>query len=68
MNLPCWQAMVSMLNKDEKAKRVRDKVYLKMEEVSKTGINVIKGRQVIWLLLDSFRTSDNSDQIYGFDH
>ena len=39
-----------------------------MEEVSKTGNNVIKGRQVVWLLLDSFRTSDNSEQIYGFDH
>ena len=38
-----------------------------MEDASKRG-DIIKGRQIVWMLLDSFKTFDRSSIIYGFDH
>ena len=60
--------MTAMMQKaGDKAKRFRDRVNLKMEDASKRG-DIIKGRQIVWMLLDSFKTFDRSSIIYGFDH
>ena len=68
LDLKLASALAVMIHKAaEKAKRYRDRVNLKMEEASKTGI-MIKGRQIVWMLLDSFKTFDRSSIIYGFHH
>ena len=60
--------MTMMIHKaGVRAKRYRDRVNLNMEEALKTGV-MIKGRQIVWMLLDSFKTFDRSSIIYGFDH
>ena len=38
-----------------------------MEEQMKKGI-LFKGRQIVYMLLDNFKTFDNSELVYGFDH
>ena len=64
MNLA--SAMLTMLEKSgEKGARLRDRVNLKMEEAAHLGKNVIKGRQIVWTLLDSFKTFDSSEMVYG---
>ncbi len=49
------------------AKELKDTVARKMEESVKQG-NLITGRQIIRLLLQSYKTFDNSEIVYGFDH
>ena len=68
LDLKLASAMTNMMHKGgERSKRFRDRVNLKMEEASKGG-NIIKGRQIVWMLLDSFKTFDRSAVVYGFDH
>jgi hypothetical protein len=58
-----------MLSKaGEKGRRVKDWVNLAMEQSARAGDNVLKGRHIVWILLESFKTFDNSDITYGFDH
>ena len=60
--------MVIILQKaGEKAERVRDRVNLRMQEMSRKG-KVLKGRQIVWIVLESFKTFDGSDLMFGFDH
>ena len=64
LDLKLASAMTAMMHTaGEKAKRFRDRVNLKM-----AGGDIIKGRQIVWMLLDSFKTFDRSSIIYGFDH
>jgi len=68
LDLKLASAMTNMMHKGgERSKRFRDRVNLKMEEASKKG-DIIKGRQIVWMLLDSFKTFDRSAVVYGFDH
>ena len=68
LDLKLASAMTNMMHKGgERSKRFRDRVNLKMEEASKMG-DIIKGRQIVWMLLDSFKTFDRSAVVYGFDH
>ena len=68
LDLKLASAMTAMMHKaGEKAKRLRDHVNLKMEDASMRG-DIVKGRQIVWMLLDSFKTFDRSSIIYGFDH
>ena len=68
LDLKLASAMTTMMHKGgERSKRFRDRVNLKMEEASKMG-DIIKGRQIVWMLLDSFKTFDRSAVVYGFDH
>ena len=69
LDMKLANGMVTMMHKaGDRAKRFRDKVNLRMEEASRGGGNVLKGRQMVWMLLDSFKTIDNSELVYGFDH
>ena len=69
LDMKLANGMVAMMHKaGDRAKRFRDKVNLRMEEASRGGGNVLKGRQMVWMLLDSFKTIDNSELVYGFDH
>jgi len=38
-----------------------------MEEAMKV-FELIKGRQIVHMLLAHFKTFDNSEMVYGFDH
>ena len=68
LDLTLASAMTAMMHKaGEKAKRLRNRANLKMEDASKRG-DIIKGRQIVWMLLDSFKTFDRSSIIYGFYH
>jgi hypothetical protein len=49
------------------AKELKDTVARKMEEGIKQG-HLITGRQIIRLLMQSYKTFDNSEIVYGFDH
>ena len=49
------------------AKELQDQVNRKMEESAKKG-TLIKGRQIVKLILMSFKTFDNAEIAYGFDH
>ncbi len=49
------------------AKELQDQVNRKMEESAKQG-GLIEGRQIVKLLLLSFKTFDNAEIVYGFDH
>ena len=69
LDMKLANCMVAMMNKaGERGKRFRDRVNLRMEEAARKGDNVIKGRQIVWMLLDSFKTFDNSELAFGFDH
>ena len=69
LDMKLANGMVTMMQKaGDRAKRFRDKVNLRMEEASRGGGNVLKGRQMVWMLLDLFKTIDNSELVYGFDH
>ena len=69
LDMKLANCMVAMMNKaGERGKRFRDRVNLRMEEAARKGNNVIKGRQIVWMLLDSFKTFDNSELAFGFDH
>ena len=60
--------VVAMLHKfGDKAQRIRDRINLKMEETSRRG-KVLKGRQMVWMVCESFKTFDQTELIYGFDH
>ena len=68
LDMKVAQGMMIMLNKaGEKASRIRDKVNFKTEEATREG-TLITGRQLVFMLLDSYKTFDRSDLIYGFDH
>ena len=68
LDLKLASVMTTMMHKaGEKAKRFRDRVNLKMKDASKRG-DIIKGCQIVWMLLDSFKTFDRSSIIFGFDH
>ena len=51
-----------------KGKRIREKVELKMEESTRHGFSIVKGRQIIWMVCESFRCFDQSEVVFGFDH
>ena len=59
------QAVISHGGHD--AKELRDLVVRKMDEAMKS-FGLIKGRQIVFLLLENFKTFDNSEVVYGFDH
>ena len=60
--------MVVMLNKaGEKGKRLRDHVNLKMEEAARKN-KILKGRQIVWMVCESFKTHDRTELIFSFDH
>jgi hypothetical protein len=68
LDIKLAQAMVHMMNRaGEKAKRYRDKVNLKTEESTSLG-TIVTRRQMVWMLLVSFKTFDRSDIVYSFDH
>ena len=61
LDMKLAQGMTVMLNKaGEKASRIRDKVNLKTEEATRKG-TLITGRQIVFMLLDSYKTFDRSD-------
>ncbi len=49
------------------AKELKDLVNRKMDEALKT-YTLLKGRQIVFLLLEKFKTFDNSEMVYGCDH
>ena len=49
------------------AKELKDTVARKMDEGIRKG-QLITGRQIIMLLMQSYKTFDNSEIVYGFDH
>jgi len=59
------QTMIMHAGQD--AKELRDLVSRKMEEAMKQ-YDILKGRQVVQLLLALFKTLDNSEIFCGFDH
>jgi len=68
LDMKLAQGMMIMLNKaGEKASRIRDKVNLKTEEATRNN-TLVTGRQLVFMLLESYKTFDRSDLIYGFDH
>jgi hypothetical protein len=68
LDMKLAQGMMIMLNKaGEKASRIRDKVNLKTEEATRNG-TLVTGRQLVFMLLESYKTFDRCDLIYGFDH
>ena len=54
---------------DAKGRRQSKKISrsCQFEDGRRRG-DIIKGRQIVWMLLDSFKTFDCSSIIYGFDH
>ena len=68
LDMKLAQGMMIMLNKaGEKASRLRDKVNLKTEEATRNH-TLVTGRQLVFMLLESYKTFDRSDLVYGFDH
>jgi hypothetical protein len=62
------EGMEHMLHKGgEKSKRVMKEVHLKMEEASRKG-SILKGRQIAWMIAESFKTHDRSELLFSFDH
>jgi hypothetical protein len=62
------QGMMIMLSEaGEKASRVRDKVNLKTEEATRNH-TLATGRQLLFMLLESYKTFDRINLIHGFDH
>jgi hypothetical protein len=51
----------------DKPQRVREKVNLKSEEAARSGRNVIKGRQIVWMFDQSHKTFDKGEILFGFD-
>ena len=49
------------------AKELKDLINSKMGECLKNS-RMPKGRQIVFLLLENFKTFDNSEMVYGFDH
>ncbi len=49
------------------ARELKDVVNRKMEEHMKKG-QLLKGRQIVFMILQNFKTFDNSELVYGFDH
>ena len=56
------QAMIAHGGQD--AKELKDLVSRRMEEALK-NFTLIKGRQIVFLLLENFKTFDNSEVVYG---
>ena len=68
LDMKLAQGMMIMANRaGDKAKRYRDKINLKTEEATRNA-TLVTGRQFVFMLLESFKTFDHSDLIYGFDH
>ena len=60
--------MTHMINNGgQDAKELKDLVNAKMEEAMKL-FELIKGRHMVHMLLAHFKTFDNSEMFYGFDH
>jgi hypothetical protein len=60
--------MDKMLNNGgEKSKRVKQKVGLQMEAATREN-RILKGRQIVWMVCESFKTHDRSDLLFSFDH
>ena len=55
-------------NAGDKGKIVRERVDLKMEESTRNGNSIIKGRQIVWMVCESFKCFDQSEVVYVFDH
>ena len=49
------------------AQELKDQVNCNISEIAREG-DLIKGRQIVKVLLLSFKTFDNSEIVYGFDH
>ncbi len=49
------------------AKDLKDLVNRKVDECMKK-MSLITGRQIVFMLLENFKTFDNSEMVYGFDH
>ncbi len=49
------------------AKELKDLVARKMDEALK-ALTLLKGRQIVFLLLENFKTFDSSEMVYGFGH
>ena len=49
------------------AKELKDAVHRKMDEAMKK-MTLLTGRQIVFMLLENFKTFDNSEMVYGFDH
>ena len=59
------QGMMIMASRaGDKAKRFRDKTNLKTEEATRNA-TLVTGRQLVFMLLESFKTFDRSDLIYN---
>jgi hypothetical protein len=68
LDMKLAQGMMNMASRaGDKAKRYRDKINLKIEEVTRHAI-LVTGSQLVFMLLESFKTFDHSDLVYGFDH
>jgi hypothetical protein len=62
------EGMDKMLNNGgEKSKRVKQKVDLQMEAATRDN-RILKGRQIVWMVCESFKTHDRSDLLCSFDH
>jgi hypothetical protein len=62
------EGMDKMLtNGGEKSKRLKQKVDLQMEAATREG-KILKGRQIVWMVCESFKTHDRSDLLFTFDH
>jgi hypothetical protein len=51
----------------QEAKELKDSINRKMDEALKKMM-LLKGRQIVFMLLENFKTFDNSEMVYGFDH
>ncbi len=49
------------------ARELKDAVNRKMDECMKQ-MTLLTGRQIVFMLLENFKTFDNSEMVYGFDH
>ena len=63
----CTRMTLMIINAGHSAKELKDLINAKMEEAMKIH-EIIKGRQVVHMLLAHFKTFDNSEMLYGFDH
>ena len=57
LDMKLASGMTAMLAKSgERGKRVRDRVNLRLEDAARSDGKIIKGRQMVMFLMDSFRT------------
>jgi hypothetical protein len=58
---------MSVQNGGTDARELKDIINRRMEDAIQQN-QLIKGRQIVFLILESFKTFDNSEISYGFDH